>query len=194
MEDKFDIKYLHSRIAELKKQSEESIKFTREYLECLIKRHDLKNIIHEDHEFDNVPVTILDSLKNGIVPSEEELCLIDSETQDYLIKDCVYMCGLGAICWYCDNIPDYKELQPSPFDEILEMSTVSPGHYTASYIIAGLTLLMSDLPSQEIVEVMTNNFDSSEDQVERNFNLFNEICVSILKRYMEDKEYYAEGV
>lgn len=190
MEDKFDIKELQKRIAEVKQENQITAKFTHQYLECLIKRHDLVNILHEDQEFDNVPESITDSLKKGEIPSEEQLSIMDTETQDYLLKDCVYMCGMGAIAWYCENLPEYEGIEPSPFDEILSMPNISPGHHTASYIVSALTLLMADLPSQDLIESLTNNFDSSEEQLEKNLEFFNELCLSIVKRYIEDQEYY----
>lgn len=190
MEDKFDIKALQSRIAEVKKESEETTEFTINYLECLIKRHDLGNVIHDEHEFDEAPDEVNEALKKGELPKKEDLAKMTTDAQDYLIKDCVYMCGLGAISWYGDNLPQYQDMDPKPFDEIIKMPDLSPGHHTASYIVSGLTLLFADVPSQKMIASLTNNFDSSPDQLEENMEYFNEICVLILKRYQEDLEYY----
>lgn len=190
MEDKFDIKALQSRIAEVKQETEKSTEFTLEFLECLLKRHDLMNVIHEDQEFDEAPEEVTQSLKRGELPKKEDLALMTVEAQDYLLKDCVYMCGLGAISWYGDNLPEYEDLDPKPFDEIIQMPDISPGHHTASYIAAGLTLLFADIPSQRTIELLTNNFDCSPEQLEENMEYFNEICVMILKRYKEDLDYY----
>ncbi len=190
MEDKFDIKALQSRIAEVKKETEESTEFAFAFFECLLKRHDLSNVLHEDHEFDDTPEEVTESLKKGEVPRKEDLSRMTAEAQDYLVKDCVYMCGLGAISWYGENLPHYAQVDPKPFDEIIQMPDISPGHHTASYIVAGLTLLFADIPPQRMVELITNNFDSSPEQLEENLEFFNEICVNILKRYHEDLEYY----
>ena len=190
MEEKFDIKALQSRIAEVKKETEEMTEFALQFFECLIKRHDLPNILHEDHEFDDTPDEVTEALKKGEVPKKEDLVKMTSEAQDYLIKDCVYMCGLGAISWYGENMPQYEELDPKPFDEIISMPDISPGHHTASYIAAGLTLLFADIPSQRTIELLTNNFDSSPEQLDENMEFYNELCVNILKRYTEDLEYY----
>ena len=190
MEEKFDIKALQSRIAEVKKETEEMTEFALQFFECLIKRHDLPNILHEDHEFDDTPDEVTEALKKGEVPKKEDLVKMTSEAQDYLIKDCVYMCGLGAISWYGENMPQYEELDPKPFDEIVSMPDISPGHHTASYIAAGLTLLFADIPSQRTIELLTNNFDSSPEQLDENMEFYNELCVNILKRYTEDLEYY----
>ena len=190
MEEKFDIKALQSRIAEVKKETEESTEFALQFFECLIKRHDLANILHGDHEFDDTPDEVTEALKKGEIPKKEDLSKMIGEAKDYLIKDCVYMCGLGAISWYGDNMPQYKDFEPKPFDEIVSMPDISPGHHTASYIVAGLTLLFADIPSQRTIELLTNNFDSSPEQLEENMEYFNEVCMTILKRYTEDLEYY----
>jgi hypothetical protein len=190
MEEKFDIKALQSRIAEVKKETEEMTEFALQFFECLIKRHDLPNILHEDHEFDDTPDEVTEALKKGQVPNKEDLVKMTSESQDYLIKDCVYMCGLGAISWYGENMPQYEDIEPKPFDEIVSMPDISPGYHTASYIVAGLTLLFADIPSQRTIELLTNNFDSSSEQLGENMEFYNELCVNILKRYTEDLEYY----
>jgi len=192
MEEKFDIKALQSRIAEVKKQTEEITEFSLKFLECLLNRHDLKNILYEDHEFDDTPDEVTEALKKGEVPKKEDLSKMTAEAQDYLIKDCVYMCGLAAISWYGDNLPEYENINPKPFDEIIEMPDISPGYHTASYIVAGLTLLFADIPSQRTIELLTNGFDSSPEQLEENMEYFNEICVTILKRYQEDLQYYVK--
>jgi hypothetical protein len=190
MEDKFDIKALQSRIAEVKKESEETTEFTMQFLECLLKRHDLGNVLHDEHEFDDAPDEVNEALKKGELPKKEDLAKMDTDAQDYLMKDCVYMCGLGAISWYGDNLSQYEELDPKPFDEIIQMPDISPGHHTASYIVAALALLHADIPSQRMIELLTNEFDSSPEQLEENMEFYNELCVTILKRYQEDLEYY----
>ena len=192
MEDKFDIKALQSRIAEVKKESEETTEFAMQFLECLLKRHDLANVLHEEQKFDDTPDEVSEALKKGELPQKEDLAKMTTEAQDYLLKDCVYMCGLGAISWYGENLPEYDDLELKPFDEIIQMPDISPGHHTASYIVAGLTLLCADIPSQRTIELLTNNFDSSPEQLEENMEYYNEICVMILKRYQEDLEYYGD--
>ena len=192
MEDKFDIKELQSRIAEVKKETEESTQFALQFFECLIKRHDLANVLHEEHEFDDTPDEVTEALKKGEIPSKEDLSKMTAEALDCLLKDCVYMCGLASVSWYGDNMPQYAEIEPKPFDEIISMPDISPGHHTASYIVAGLTLLFADIPSQKTIELLTNSFDSSPEQLEENMEYYNEICVLILKRYTEDLEYYGK--
>jgi hypothetical protein len=190
MEEKFDIKALQSRIAEVKKESEETTEFTLQFLECLIKRHDLVNVIHDEQQFDGAPEEVNEALKRGELPKREDIAKMSEEAQDYLVKDCVYMCGLGAICWYGENLEQYEEVDPKPFDVIIQMPDISPGHHTGSYIIAALTLLFADIPFQSMVEKLTNNFDSSPEQLEENMQYYNELCIMLLKRYNEDLEYY----
>lgn len=190
MEDKFDIKSLQSRIAEVKQEQEVSNNFTQEFLECLLKRHDLQNLITDEQNFQDVPDTIVEDLREGIVPSIEKLSVIDVATQDYLLKDCVWLCGMASVAFYSDNNSQYQHDDPKPFDEIIKMPEISPAYHTGSYIVAALTLLMGEIPSQNIVTALTNNFDDSENQLERNVELYNELCVSILRRYQEDQDYY----
>jgi hypothetical protein len=186
----FNINELQKRIQEVKKEEEESTIFTLDFLECLIKRHDLSNMIDSDQNFEDVPDSVIDYLRNGEVPPKELIESLSPETQDYLIKDCVFICGMGAVSYYSDNNPVYKDLDPKPFDSIIEMPSISPGHHTSAYIVAALTLLLSDIPAQDIMELLTNKFSSDNDQLEQNIQTFNELCVSILKRYYEDKMYY----
>lgn len=187
--ENFDIKALQNRIAELKEESERSVDFTYEFIECLIKRHDLGQIIHQDHEFEDVPEEVTDLLKKGEVPSKELISIMDIDTQDYLIKDLVWICGMGAVAWYSENDSIYKDVDPKPFDEIIELPNVSPGHHSGSYVIAALTLLMGGIPSQELVSAITNDFNGSEEQMYKNAYYYSDLCFSILRRYKEDVEY-----
>jgi hypothetical protein len=188
MEDKFDIKELQKRIAEVKEETQNLTRFTRKYLECLIKRHDLQNIIFEEQEFEDVPDEITELLKKGEVPSEEQIAMIDEETQDYLLKECVFICGMGAVAYYSETEEDSDE--PSEFDNILEMTNVSPAHYVAVHLIAALTLLFCRIPSFEMIQLLTKDFDQSGEQIQSNLELYNEFCLSVYNRYVEDEEYY----
>lgn len=192
MEDKFDIKELQRRISEVKNETKETSEFSKHYFECLIKRHNLADFLDEKQEFQDVPDHIVEMLRNGEVPTEDQLSLMNCETQDFLLKDCVFICGLGAISWYSMSLPEYEDTEEKPFDTIIEMMDISPGHHTACYLIAAFTLLFARIPSVEMIEVLTNNFNSSQEQIEKNLELYNELCVSILDRYLEDKEYYAD--
>ncbi len=188
--ENFDIESLQNRIAEVKKENEESSNFTRIFLECLLRRHDLSKILHEDHKFEDVPEIINAKLRNGELPSEEEISQMDIDTQDYLIKDCIWVCGMGAIAWYAENEKSYAGMEPNPFEEIIKMPDISVGHHSASYIVAVFAILHCGIPSQEMIAAITNNFDSSQEQLEKNNQYYSDLCYSVLKRYQEDLEYY----
>lgn len=192
MEEKFDFKELQSRIAEVKQESEESTEFIKGFLECLLRRHDLAEILHKDHEFHDTPEEVTKALKEGRVPEEEDLKKMTTEAQDYLGKDCVHMCGLGAISWYSDNMVPYKDMddEEKPFTQILEMGSLSAGHQAGVYLICAFALLMGNIPPPEMIMALTNNFDSSHEQLEANMDLYNHLCVAIYQRYTEDLGYY----
>lgn len=185
MEDKFDIKELQKRISEVKEESKHVNTFTQEFFQCLLERHDLASLLFEDQEFDDVPEEFVVSLKEGKIPTIEQLNMIDDETKDYLIRECVFICGMGAVAYYSDQMEE-----PSVFDVIMEMSNESPGHYISTYLIAGLTLLFGKIPSSDMIQMLTNDFDSKEESLEKSISLFNEMCLSIHQRYLEDLEYY----
>jgi len=52
--------------------------------------------------------------------------------------------------------------------------------------------MFADIPPQQIIERLTNNFDSSPEQLEQNMEYYNELCIMLLKRYNEDLEYYGK--
>lgn len=191
-QDKFDIKSLQKRIQEIKTENEHGITFTQEFLKCLFERHNLKEIIHEDQEFEDVPELIVEKIKNGQVPEYHEIALMDIDTQDHLLKDCVWMCGMGAIAWYSQNLEEYKDLEEEekPFNQIIKMPDMGIGYHSASFLIAAFTMLMADVPSEELIVTLTNNFSDDEKQVEKNFELFNELCLGIYRRYEEDLSMY----
>lgn len=190
MNDKFDLKELQKRIDEVKEETQRLTQFTREYLECLLKRHSLKEIIYEEHEFEDVPTEITDLLKNGEIPTEDQIAQMDDETQDYLLKECVFICGMGAVAFYCQTEEENEE--PTEFDYIMAMADQSPGHYVAMYLIAAFTLLFARIPSFEMIQLIAKDFDSSEENLQQGLELYNELCLSIYNRYMEDKEFYEQ--
>lgn len=190
MTENFDISALNQRIAEVKKESEECTQFTVEFIDCLLKRHDLSNMIQIDQDFEDVPPDLIQLIYEGKCPSKEQIAKLDIDTQDAFIKDLVWICGMGAVSWYCDNEPQYQEMDPKPFDEIIKMPTLSVGHHSASFIIAAMVLLFSTIPVQLMIESLTNNFDSSDDQIEKNAIIYNDLCYCILKRYKEDLNYF----
>ena len=181
---------LQKRILQVKLEEEQTVSFTQDFIECLLKRHDLKEMLDYEFDHEDIPDSIMEYIRKEEVPPKKELEVLDAEQQDFLLKDFIFMCGMGAIAYYSDHNPIYKDMDPKPFDSIIKMPDMSPGHHTASYIVAALALLLSDIPAQDMTESLTNNFDPSDEQIEKNVLLFNELCVSILKRYLEDKAYY----
>ena len=192
MEDKFDIKELQKRITEVKEYDKKLSKFTAKFLECLIKRHDLENIIYEEQTFEDVPDEVTELLKKGQVPSEEQIALMDEETQDYLCKECVFICGMGAVAYYSQTEEEEEDDEPSEFDVIMEMCNQSPGHYVATYLIAAFTLLFARIPSFELIQLLSKDFDSSEENLQEGLEIYSELCLSIYNRYLEDEEYYVQ--
>lgn len=191
MEDKFDLKELQKRISEVKQENQHLTKFTHGFLECLIKRHDLKNIIYEEQQFEDVPDQITQCLKDGKIPTEDQLSVMDIEIQDALIKECVFICGMGAVAFYSETSENEEER--TVFDDILDMSEESPGHYLGMHLISVLTLLFCRIPSHELIVTLTKNFDSSQENLESCLELYNEFCLSLYNRFVEDKEYYLNG-
>lgn len=186
-----DLKSLQSRINEIKKEGEEITDFTYDFLECLMERHDLSECLPEDIELEDVPDHIIDTLRKGKIPTKEELILISPDVQNFMCFELIWICGMGAIASYgADEDGNEEEGIPSTFDAILAMRDVSPSHNVASYIIAVLALLMSQIPSEEMIESITNNFDCSEVQIQTNMDNFVEFSSAIITRYREDKAYY----
>jgi hypothetical protein len=186
-----DLKSLQSRINEIKKEGEEITDFTYDFLECLMERHDLNECLPEDIELEDIPDHIIDTLRKGKIPTKEELILISPDVQNFMCFELIWICGMGAIASYgADEDGNEEEGIPSTFDTILAMRDVSAAHNVASYIIAVLALLMSQIPSEEMIESITNNFDDSEAQVQANMDNFVEFASAIITRYREDKAYY----
>ncbi len=186
-----DLKSLQSRINEIKQEGEEITDFTYDFLECLMERHDLNECLPEDIELEDVPDQIIDTLRKGKIPTKEELILISPDIQNFMCFELIWICGMGAIASYgADEDGNEEEGIPSTFDTILAMRDVSAAHNVASYIIAVLALLMSQIPSEEMIESITNNFDDSEAQVQANMDNFVEFASAIITRYREDKAYY----
>ena len=186
-----DLKSLQSRINDIKKEGEEITDFTYDFLGCLMHRHDLNECIPPDFELDDIPDHIFDSLRNGIVPTKEQLIMISPDDQNSMCFELIWICGMGAISSYgADEDGNEEEGIPSTFDAILTMRDVSQAHNIASYLIAALSLLMSQLPSEEMIENITNNFDESQEQLQNNMDNFVEFASAIITRYREDMMYY----
>ncbi len=187
-EELIDLKSLQSRINEIKKEGKESADFTIEFITCLMERHDLQDSIPEDYELEDIPDSVLDSLKKGEVPEKDQIIMMDSDTQNYLLFELIWLCGMTAISCYT-SLEKVEEGEESTFDIILSMMYISPGHWTACYLIAVLTLLMAKVPSEDMISKMTNEFSDDPEQCQKNMDYFVEFASSVLSRYIEDKVY-----
>lgn len=186
-----DLKSLQSRINDIKKEGEEITDFTYDFLWCLMLRHDLAECLSPDFELEDVPDQIIETLRNGVVPEKEELIMISPDAQNFMCFELIWVCGMGAIASYgADEDGDEEEGIPSTFDVILTMRDVSPAHNIASYLIAVLSLLMCQLPSEDMIERITNNFDCSEEQLQSNMDNFVEFASAVITRFREDMMYY----
>jgi hypothetical protein len=195
-EETFDLKSLQSRINDIKKEGQESVEFTFQYIQCLMERHDLVESIPDDYEIEDVPDKILDALRVGEIPSTEDLILMDADTQNYFLFELIWLCGMTAIAFYTKDEKEEDEDEGeddeeyvSTFDVILSMMYVSPGHWTACYLIAVFSLLMAKVPSENMIANLTNDFSDDPDQCQINMDLFVELASSVITRYSEDKVY-----
>jgi|1048.fasta_scaffold00788_5 hypothetical protein len=191
MDDKFDLSSLQTRINDIKKDGQESADFTIEFLQCLMERHDLGKSIPEDYELDNIPEAIFECLRKGEIPNRDEIMLMDSDTQNFFLFEMIWTCGMTAIAFYTADEEKIDDL-PNTFETILAMSNVSPGHWSACYLIAVLTLLMARVPTEEMISKMTNNFSGDPDQIQSNLDYFIEFASALLCRHVEDSVYHSD--
>lgn len=189
MIEELDFTKLNNMAAFLKEESETASEFTIEFIECLLKRYNLQTALFEGVEFEEVPEEIISIIQSGNVPTKEDLLPMDSDAQNALMMELVWFCGMQRISVYCEE-EKIEEGDSSTFDKILVMRDVSPAHWIGSYLITSLTLLMSQLPSEDFIDALTNNFDGSQENLMRISNLFIETCGSIYYRYQEDSCFY----
>lgn len=200
MNDEINLSSLQSRINEIKKEGEESTDFTLRYIECLMYRHALKECIPDEVELDFVPEQIMDHLKGGTIPTKEELIILSPDEQNQLIFELIWICGMGALASYgadedevtIEDDDTGEERSVTTFDIILQMRNESMAHYSATYIIAALSLLMAQIPSRLLVKSLTKNYEDSEEQIQSNMNIFIELASAVLDRYREDMAYYED--
>lgn len=187
----FDMSGLNERINKIKKEGEESSDFTLDFLQCLMERHDLSNSIPADFEIENIPESIMDTLRQGELPTKEEIIIVNEEEQNILIFELIWICGMNAVSFYTDY-EETEDEEITVFDSILSMLSLSPGHHVGCYLIAVYTLLMCRVPSVEMMEIITDNFNSDPDRLLKNQDLFIELSAAVLFRWKEDKIYYSE--
>ena len=189
MDEKFDLSSLQSRINDIKKDGQESADFTIEYLECLMERHDLGKSIPDEYELEGVPEAVFESLRKGEIPNKEEILLMDSDTQNFFLFEMVWVCGMTAVAYYTSD-EEKEDGVPSTFEAILELVNISPGHWSACYLIAVLTLLMAKVPTEDMISLMTNNFSDDPEQIQINLDYFIEFASGLLCRHAEDFAYH----
>jgi predicted CopG family antitoxin len=187
--EELDFTQLNNMVASLKAESESTSEFTVEFIECLQKRYNLDTAVFKDIEIEDVPDEIIKILQSGNVPTKEELLPLDSDGQNYLMMELVWLCGMQRIAYYSED-EELEEGEPSTFDRILVMRDVSPAHWIGGYLIAALTLLFAKVPSEDFIDSLTNNFEDSHENVMKISNSFVEACSSIFHRYEEDSCFY----
>jgi hypothetical protein len=187
MEGNLDFESLQARINEIKKDDEHSANFTIEFIECLMNRHDLKLSIPPSFNIEDLPNSILDTIRKGEIPSIDDISHIDKDTQNELLYELVWFCGMFAISCY---LYDEEEEGHEYLKEILEMSETSMGYSSAFYLVASLSLLISMIPPKSMIDRLTNNLSQDIEQIEINLNNFVQFSSAILMRYREDKRYY----
>lgn len=191
MIEEIDYAKLNNMTSFLKQESESTAEFTIEFIECLMNRYNLDTALFDELEVDDVPDDILKIMQEGRVPTKEELLPLDSDTQNVLLMELVWFCGIQRIAFFSEFENDEEEDGiPNKFESIIAMRDVSSAHVIGSYLIAAMTLLMSRIPSDELIDILTDNFNDSQENLQRISMIFLETCSSILCRYQEDSHYY----
>jgi hypothetical protein len=185
----FDLNLLQSRINQIKEEGKEDSEFTRQFIECLMVRHDLSDCLPEDFEIEGVPDTVLESITEGNVPTIDQLNLLNEDDKNWLLIQLVWVCGLAAVSTYCAE-EEVEEEDENTFGAVLSMMDVSEAHHAGCYLVCALTLLMGKIPHLEMIEAMTNDFDNDPMMVERSREIFYQLSSGILSRYLEDLQYY----
>lgn len=191
-EDSINLKFLQSRINDIKQEGQESVDFTLEYLECLMNRHDLMESIPQDFELDDVPDIILDTLRKGEIPTKDQIILMDTQVQNYFLFELIWLCGMTAVAYYTSDEQNEDNEEPNTFDVIMSMLQISPGHATGCYLISVFTLLMGQLPTESMISNITNGFSDDFEQCQKNMDYFVELSSAVLTRYKEDRLYMGE--
>jgi hypothetical protein len=188
MIDEFDFKKLNTMTAFLKAESESFSEDTTRYIECLILRYDLVAAIPDELKIEEIPDEIIDTIRNGFIPTKEDLLPLDKNAQAYLITQLVWLCGMHRIIYYSSL--SAQDDHYSKAEDLIKMQESSGSHVFASYIYAALALLNCRIVSDEYIASLTNNFDNSEENILKLNRIFAELCESIYLRYHEDFQYY----
>jgi hypothetical protein len=188
MNEELDLKQLHTMTAFLKAESESTMGDTIGFIECLQKRHGLRQSLaaNPNIEIEDIPDDIIKILREGKIPTSEDLLPLSSLQQDHLVMALIWIAGIERISQYCYD-GDYDD---SPVEYILAMRDVSDRHYFGSYLFAALTLLMSTIPSYDYVSSLCNDFEDFPGNEQFIIDRFIEVCMAIKTKYYEDIDWY----
>ena len=156
---------------------------TSAFLRCLIDRHDLQNCLAKDQELDGIPGSLLTQLRLGVLPSLDTLALLSPEDHALLIREMVWICGHGAICWYREQGMSCNGNQWILEDDL---STVG---WSETYVRAALALLLSCDPPLDLLRLLMPTLPSEHEQIDRNKSVYLHLEDAILSRHLEDLRY-----
>lgn len=174
---------LQRQIEEQRKDQTSQASYTQTFLECLIRRHDLPNMIAHDQRIEGTPTELLDQLKNGSIPEKTALSLLSVQEQEHLVRELIWICGHGAIRWYREQGLSEQGCSWEP------ETSLSRLQWSESYIHAALALLTSSDPSMEFLHLATSRGHTETEKLQHNLLLFAELQAAILCRHEEDKRY-----
>jgi hypothetical protein len=189
MIESMDFKQLNKLTAQVKAQSESSSDFTISFLDCLMTRYNLQSCLMANIVLEEIPDDIIQILREGNIPTKEDLLPLDFETQQTLMMEMMWFAGMNKIVYYTAGEKVDAET-PSTSECILAMRDVSNAHFYASYLFAGLTLLMNVVPSYEFVSALTNNFDNSLENLAFIMDRSCEVLSSLHERHTEDLDFF----
>ena len=185
----FDLNVLQTRINQIKEEGNESSEFTRNFIKCLMYRHNLQSTLPEDFEIDDVPSSIIETISSGEIPTIDSLNILSEDDKNWLLIQLIWVAGLGAIYNYCQQ-DEIVEGGDNTFDIVLAMMDVSEAHCSGCYVLCALTLLMAKLPPLEMIELITNDFSDNPEAIEKSKETFYQLSSGIISRYMEDLSCY----
>lgn len=174
---------LHRQVEHLRGQQHKQSSYTSAFLDCLVYRHDLPNMMAEDQSIEGVPDSVLRALRRGDVPTESELARLSLEDQNRLIRDLVWIAGHGAIRWYREQGLSDHGSQLVLGECMNEWTTED---WAASYVRAALALLLACDPSPDLMDLMIDAEVPGITPLERLRRIYAELELAILSRHVED--------
>lgn len=184
MPEVFTNESLEVLIAGICREGDELSDVTLDFVQCLIKRHNLFDCNLEPLNDKNVSSVIRDALIQKISPTKEQINLMDKSTQIKFIIQLIWLCGLYSIEYYTKN------QETESLDLVLAMMDVSDGHALGGYLFCVITLLHSRVPTVDFVAQLTNEFDDSYENIVTTQDYFKDLLYSLLCRWKEDQKYY----